>query len=141
MTVLNADALLEGIPFLSKRSRGSLPSIRSTEWTTHSISLAAKVAVFALVCTNLVRPAQIYALFIHLCLMTELWLACMRLSLTQCGLPFHACTTVCGTHRFRSCEGLEKAFLDLCGRKSDPGRCSAGATATPVSTLWLPMRE
>ena len=62
MTILNADALLEGIPFLSKRSRGSLPSIRSTEWTTHGISFAAKVAVCALICTNLVRPKHMSAL-------------------------------------------------------------------------------
>ena len=87
MTVLNADALLEGIPFLSKRSRASLPSIRSNEWTTHSISLAAKVAVCALVCTNLVRPAHIYAVPIHLTPHDRAVLGCMRCNLRNAPCP------------------------------------------------------
>ena len=76
MPVLNADALLDGIPFLSKRSRGSLPSIRTTEWTKHSISFAAKVAVCALICTNLVHPAQATALSVSSCAPDHYTLAC-----------------------------------------------------------------
>ncbi len=67
MPVLNADALFESIPFLSKRSRRSLPSVRTTEWTKHSISFAAKVAVCALICTNLVISAQAAILVVLSC--------------------------------------------------------------------------
>ena len=56
MKALSADTLLASIPFISRQGRGSMASSYRAQRTSEScISGAAKIAVAALICTNLVR--------------------------------------------------------------------------------------
>ena len=52
----SADTLLASIPFISRQGRGSMTTSYRAQKTSEScISGAVKVAVAALICTNLVR--------------------------------------------------------------------------------------